>query len=689
MTPLRIRGACPHDCPDTCGVLTEVADGRAVAFRGDPDNPVTRGWLCAKVRPYLDHVYHPDRLLYPLRRVGPRGAGRWQRISWAEALDEISGRWRNIIAESGPEAILPYSYSGTLGLVQMVVASGRFWNRLGASRLERSICGAAAEMAVEATLGRRWSAPYADVGHSRLVILWGHNPVSTAPHFLPFLRQAQRQGCRLVVIDPRRTPSASGADLHLAPRPGSDGALAMGIGHVLVREDLHDERWLEAHTVGWPALRQRLEEWPPARVAEATGLAEREVVDLARLYGTTRPGLIKMADGINRNRNGGQNARAVCTLPALTGQYGTRGGGLAYSTSGYVPWDREAVHKWSQSPPPGRLVNMNRLGAALLGEAADPPIRSLFVFGANPATSSPNSARIVAGLQRDDLFTVVHELFLTDTADYADVVLPATSQLEQTDLHKSYGHTLLTYNAPAIAPLGECKSNWEVLGLLARALGLEEPWLHQSADEVIAEVLAATAANNPHFRGITLERLKGEGAVPLNLDGAVPFADGRFPTPSGKVELFSQTLADAGAEPLPGRFASGGDDGGAPGWPAAEALELLTAASHQFVSSSLANQRGLLERAGTPFVEVHPVDAAARGIRSGDEVVVANGRGEVRLRAVVSDAVRPGVLASPKGRWAKLNGGRAVNWTTSDALADLAGQSTFHSNRVWLRRAGP
>ncbi len=685
-----IRGACPHDCPDTCGVVTELQDGRAVNFYGDPDNPVTRGWLCAKVRPYLDHVYHPNRLLHPLRRAGPKGSGQWQRITWSEAIAEIAKRWKEIIAKHGAEAILPYSYSGTLGLVQMAVSSARFWNRLGASQLQRSICGAAAERAVEATLGKRWSQPYADIVHSQLVIIWGHNPVSTAPHFMPFLRQAQRNGCRVVVIDPRRTLSAKSADLHLAPLPGTDGALALGLAHVLVAEGLHDESWLDAHTVGWPLLRQRLAEYPPSRVAAITGLAEKDIIDLARLYGTTRPGLIKIADGINRNRNGGQNVRAICALPALTGQYGLRGGGLSYSTSGYLQWDRQALDHWDECPPPGRSVNMNRLGAALSGEVDNPPILSLFVFAANPATSSPNAGRIVQGLRRDDLFTVVHDLFLTDTADYADMVLPATSQLEQIDLHKAYGHAFLTYNRQAISPLGECKSNWEVMGLLAEAMGFDEPWLHQSPDSVIAEILTATAAHNPALRGITLERLKANGAVPLAVD-ATPFADGGFPTPSGKVELFSQTLADEGVDPLPGCFDGGEDDGNladlASRLDPSAALNLVTGAAHHFVSSSLASQPGLLKGEGPAFVEIHPADAAARGISHGDTVVVENGRGRCRLRAVVTDAVRPGVLVSPKGRWSKLNGGRNVNWTTPDALADMAGQSTFHSNKVWLRRA--
>jgi anaerobic selenocysteine-containing dehydrogenase len=348
---MKIRGACPHDCPDTCAVITEVEDGRAVNFYADPEHPITQGWLCAKVRPYLDHVYHPDRLHYPLRRVGAKGGGQWARISWDEALAEIGWRWREIIAEYGAAAILPYSYSGTLGLVQMSVCNGRFWNRLGASRLERSICGAAAEMAVEHTLGTRRSQRYEDVAHSRLVIVWGHNPVTTAPHFMPHLKNAQRQGTQLVVIDPRATRTAKGADWHLAPKPATDGALALGLAHVIVADGLHDEEWLAANTVGWPELQARLADYPPDRVATITGLPQDDIVALARLYAAAQPALIKIADGLQRHPNGGQTTRAICALPAITGQYGVRGGGLAYSTSGYLKWDGAALHKWAECPP--------------------------------------------------------------------------------------------------------------------------------------------------------------------------------------------------------------------------------------------------------------------------------------------------------------------------------------------------
>ena len=691
--PALIRGACPHDCPDTCGTITEVIDGKAVAFYADPDHPITDGWVCGKVRPYLEHVYHPDRLTHPLRRVSAKGSGEWARITWEEAIAEIGDRWRRIIAEHGAEAILPYSYSGTLGLVNMGVSSGRFWNRLGASQLDRAICGAAAEYAVEATLGGRWAVPYADAAHSKVILIWGHNPATTAPHFMPHLKAAQRAGATVVVIDPKRTRTARTADWHITPRPGTDGALALGLAHVIVREGLHDEAWLAAHAAGWPELRARIMAMPPERAAEIAGLPVEDVYKLARLYATSKPGLIKIADGVQRNRMGGQTVRAILALPAITGQYGTRGGGLAYSTSGYLKWDGEGVEKWGelerQGIRPGRMVNMNRLGAALTGEATDPPIQSLYVFGANPATSAPNSALIHAGLSRDDLFTVVHELFMTDTAEMADIVLPATSNLEQADLHKAYGHTFLRYNHPAIPPLGESKSNWDVMRLLSAEMGFDEPWLRQDTDEVIAEVLAATAGHNPRLAGITLERLRREGQISLTLDEDVPFAGGRFPTPSGKVELYSARLAADGYDPLPGytdEFDDGEPEAGR--FRPEDGLSLISPAAHHFVSSSLANGPGQLRAEGEPFVEIHPDDAAARGIRHGARVYVENGRGCVTLRAVVTDGVRPGVVASPKGRWGRLSGGRNVNWTTSDALGDFAGQSTFHSNRVWLRPAG-
>lgn len=683
---IQVRGACPHDCPDTCMTITTVQDGRAVAFTADPQHPYTQGWLCAKVRPYLERVYHPERLEYPMRRVGAKGSGAWQRISWDDAIAEITTRWQQIIATHGAAAILPYSYSGTLGLAQNAASQYRLWTRMGASGLERSICGAAAERAVIATLGARWSMQPEDVRHSKLVILWGHNPASTSPHVLPLLREAQKAGCRVVVIDPRRTKTVRSADQHIAIQPATDAALALGMMHVLVDEGLHDEAWLAAHTVGWAALRERIAEYPPARVAAITGVPVATIVELARAYGSTRPALIKIADGLQRHGNGGQTIRAIACLPALVGQYGVRGGGLAYSTSGYVMWDGKALAHLDECPPVPRMVNMNRLGAALLGEVQEPPLLSLFVFNANPVTSSPNAGQIVAGLQRDDLFTVVHDLFMTDTAQYADLVLPATSQLEHADIHKAYGHLYIAYNAPAVPPLGESKSNWDVMRLLAAGMGYTEAWLQHDVDDLLREVLDGTrergnAMTRRALAGITLERLKAEGNVRYSLpDDFVPFADGVFPTGSGKVELYCGVLAKEGLDPLPAytppaEFAAAAGD--------AAQLVLLTGAPHHFVSGSLGNQASLRNKEGAPCIELHPTDAAARGIAHGQAVKVQNARGWCVLQAVVTDGVRQGVAVAPKGHWAQYDPDeRNVNWLTSDALADLAGQSTFHSNLV-------
>jgi anaerobic selenocysteine-containing dehydrogenase len=678
-----VRGACPHNCPDTCATLTEVRDGRAVRFVGDPAHPITKGWLCAKVRPYLDFVYHADRLRTPLRRIGPKGQpDGWQPLSWPDAIGEITGRWQEIIDRYGAAAILPYSYSGTIGIVQMAVANRRLWNRMGASGLQRSICGAAAGAAVHATYGARVAPEYADIKHSGLVILWGHNPASTGPHFMPFLREAQAQGTHVVVIDPRRTLTARSADEHLQPNPSTDGALALGLLQVIFAENRHDEAWLEAHTVGWRQLRERAAAFPPERVARITGIPVETIVTLARRYAETKPSMIKIADGVQRHGNGGQTVRAICSLPAVVGQLGVRGGGLFYYTGDDIAYDLEAVGgPTGDCPPTPRTINMNRLGAALTGEITDPPIMSLFVYGANPVVSTPNTGRIVQGLRRDDLFTVVHDLFLTDTAVYADIVLPATSQLEQTDFHEAYGHNYLQYNAQAIDPLGEAKSNWDVMRLLAEAMGYDEPWLKESVDEIIAGLLKTT----PNFAGITLERLRAEGTVAHLSPGHVPFADGRFPTPSGKVELRSDALAAAqGVDPLPdyvepSEFAGRSADD--------DRLVMITGAAHHFTSSSFANLDSMIAKERPePWIEIHPDDAARRGIGDGMLVVVSNERGECRLRAVLSVNVRPGVVVSPKGRWlSRSPDGRGVNWTTSDAVGDLGGQSTFHSNLVDVR----
>ncbi|MDE3230360.1 MAG: molybdopterin-dependent oxidoreductase, partial [Chloroflexota bacterium] len=526
------------------------------------------------------------------------------------------------------------------------------------------------------------------------IILWGHNPASTGPHYMPFLREAQRNGAYVVVVDPRRTLTAKSADEFIQPLPATDAALALSLMQVIFSEGLHDEAWLEAHSVGWRDLRDRAASYPPARVAAITGVAEQTIIALARRIGSSTPTLLKFADGVQRHGNGGQTARALACLSAITGQIGLRGGGLAYSTSGYIHWDAEALGHASDSPPEPRILNINRLGALLAGEAADPPIMSLYVYCANPAASTPNTQRVLAGLRRDDLFTVVHDLFLTDSAREADIVLPATSQLEHVDLHKAYGQTFLTFNTPAIAPLGEAKSNWDTMRLLAAGMGYDDPWLRQEGEEVIAEVLDATRATNPLLAGITLERLKAEGHIPLAFAPGqeVPFADLRFPTPSGRVELRCEILAEEGLDPLPDytppaeyagwteRRAAGHDD----------RLALVSGAAHHFTSSSMANLPSLLRREGEPFIELHPEDARERGIAHGDLVEVSNARGACQLRARLTDTTQRGVAVSPKGRWPGASAdGRNINSTTSDALGDIAGQSTFHSNLVFVRPVAP
>lgn len=681
-----VYGACPHDCPDCCALETQVDEqGRAVSVRGRSDHPVTRGWLCAKVNRYLDRVYHPDRLLYPMRRVGPRGSGAFERISWDEAIAEITGRWRDIIAQHGAQCILPYSYAGTLGLVNGAVTDSRFWNRLGACCLERAICGHAAEEAVLLTVGGRLAPSPEMLLHSKLVLIWGSNPASTAPHIMPFLREAQRKGTRVIVIDPIRTLTARSADQHIQPFPGTDAALALAMMYVMVTESLHRPAWIGTHTIGWEYLLERIMQFPPERAAQITGLTVETIIDLARCYATTTPALLRVTDGINRHTNGGQTVRTLACLPAITGQYGLPGGGLMYSTSDWLRWDAAAeTHRNDPACPPApRTLNMNRLGAILTGEA-DPPVYSLYVYNANPVASAPNAGRIVEGLMRDDLFTVVHELFETDTARYADILLPATSQLEHVDLHKPYGHLSLQYNMPAIASQGEARSNWDVMRALAAGMGFSELWLQDDANAVIREILETTAHKAPALAGITLERLQAEGSVPLSFDQQVPFADGVFRTPSGKVEFYSARATAKGYDPVPGwepEVETGvKEDFTAP---ADSRLPLLCPAAHHFVSSTFGNQDRLRTKEGAPTLRIHPDDATPRGIRSGQLVRVSNERGWCRLVAEVTEEVRPGVLATTTVWWPQFSPDQHnVNWTTSDRLADLNGGSTFYTNMV-------
>ncbi|GAC1616466.1 MAG: molybdopterin oxidoreductase family protein [Ktedonobacteraceae bacterium] len=692
-----VHGACPHDCPDTCALETLVDEhGKAVCVRGHANHPITQGWLCAKVNRYLERVYHPERLLYPLKRVGPKGSGNFERISWNDAIAEIAMRWTDIIVQHGAQCILPYSYAGTLGLVQGKVADTRFWNRLGACQLERAICGHAAEEAVMLTIGGRLAPSPETLFQSKLILIWGSNPASTAPHLMPFLRKAQRAGTRIIVIDPIRTLTARSADQHIQPLPGSDAALALAMMHVIVKEELHNRAWIAEHTLGWEHLLERIQKMPPERAAEITGLAVETIVELAHSYATTTPALLRISDGINRHTNGGQTVRTLTCLPAVTGQYGIPGGGLMYSTSDWFKWNSDAIEHGLEAvcPPAPRMLNMNRLGAILTGEAK-PPVYSLYVYNANPVASTPNAGKIVEGLQRNDLFTVVHELFMTDTARYADIVLPATSQLEQVDVHKPYGHLSLQYNAQAIEPRGEARSNWDVMRALATSLGFNEPWLQNDAESVMREIIDATAAANLRVQGLTLEQLQTEGTFPLIIpdEERVPFSNGIFRTPSGKVEMYSAQAVAKGYDPVPDwvpevetikpRKAYQAGDATFNTQSPTEVLPLLCPAAHHFVSSTFANLETMKTKEHAPTLRIHPQDAEIRNIRSGQLVRISNERGWCHLVASVTEDVRPGMLATTTVWWPQYSPDqRNVNWTTSDRLADFAGGSTFYTNLV-------
>ena len=687
-----VYGSCPHDCPDCCALETQVDEqGKAISVRGRADHPVTRGWLCAKVNRYLDRVYSPDRLLYPQRRVGPKGSGSFERISWHEAIAEITERWHSIIARHGADCILPYSYAGTLGLVNGAVTDSRFWHRLGACRLERSICGHAAEEAVTLTIGARLAPTPDMLIHSKLILIWGSNPASTAPHVMPFLRQAQRNGTRIIVVDPIRTLTARSADWHIQPLPGTDAALALSMMHVMVTEQLHQPDWIAAHTLGWEYLLERIMQFPPERAAHITGLSEATIQELARTYATTTPVLLRVTDGINRHTNGGQTVRTLACLPAITGQYGLLGGGLMYSTSDWVRWDVSAVTHSHEptNPSEPRKLNMNRLGAILTGEA-DPPIHSLYIYNANPVASAPNASKIIEGLMREDLFTVVHDLFETDTARYADLLLPATSQLEHIDLHKPYGHLTLQYNTPAIAPLGEAQSNWDVMRLLAASMGFNESWLQEDANNVIKGVLAASVKSNPFLADISLERLQSEGTIPFPIpaEQRIPFADGVFRTPSGKVEFYSAQALAKGYDPVPNwlpEIESNVREHDRPTADVHARLPLLCPAAHHFVSSTFGNQELLRTKEHAPTLRIHPRDAALRSISQGQMVRVSNERGSCQLVADVTEDVRPGVLATTTVWWPRFSPDqRNINWTTSDRLADFGGNSTFYTNLVYV-----
>jgi anaerobic selenocysteine-containing dehydrogenase len=688
LTPGRTthKGVCPHDCPDTCALLVEVEDGKVVRVHGDPDHPVTRGFLCNKVNRYDERVNHPERLLHPMIRTGAKGQAAFRQVGWDEALDVVATRLRAIIDRHGAEAILPYHYAGTMGILQNGSMDRRFFHALGASRLDETICATAGTQGFWSCYGSNQGPPPESIPLTKLVLLWGANVLSTSIHDWPFIEEARKEGAQVVVIDPLRTPTAEKADWHVRIRPGTDAALALAVAHEIFAHGWHDEPWLEAHALGWREYRERAAMCPPERAARLTGLEAEDIRKLAALYGSkaSRPAFVRLNYGLNRHANGATMVRAVALLPALVGDWAHPGGGSRLSTSAGFGLNRKALMRQDLEPHPTRLINMTRLGEALT--ELEPPVYGLFVWSANPGASNPDQARVHKGLAREDLFTVVHEQFMTDTARYADVLLPSTMQMEHSDLHYAYGHYHLQLNRPAVPPPGECRPLFDLFQALAKRMGLTDPCFDQTLDELIA--VAVDNPSNPRLAGITAERLEKERSVPLAaLDSRLPvyspWMDGKFDTPSGKVEFVSSLMKANGLDPVLGALTSEEVHPDIAAEHAKWPLHFVSPASRYFINSSMVeNERGRRLSKG-PLLYLSAEDAAARGIESGDKVRVWNDRGEWTTTAEVSDLTGPGVVATYRGWWSRYTpDGTNANQTTSQRLTDAGGGATFYTNFV-------
>jgi len=660
-------------------MLVDVDDsGRAVRVRGDASNPFTHGGLCVKVAHYEKRTYHADRLKYPMKRVGPKGSGRFERISWDQALDTVADRLSSI-AKDNPESILPYSYAGTMGLLNGSGMDRRLFNCLGASLLDRTICATAGQLGMRYTVGASVGTNPETVDRARFILIWGSNIITSNIHLWRYILRARANGARVVTIDPLRTRTAEQSDEHIAIMPGTDGALALGMMHVILRDGLQDQDYIDRYTIGFEALATRVEEFPPLRVAEITGIPVETIERIAHEYAKAQPSFIRANYGLQRHAGGGMAVRNIFCLPALTGAWRHPGGGVLLSSSGFyglAGMDFDALERPDLVKGKPRTINMSQLGRALT--ETDPPIRALVVYNSNPAAVAPNQQRVLAGLRREDLFTVVLEHFQTDTADYADVLLPATTQLEHFDIHKSYGHSFVMLNTPAIAPLGEAKSNTEIFRLIAARMGMTEAALQDSDEAMARQVLGTT--------GITLEELRKKGWVRLPLSEA-PFANGRFPTPSGKCELYSermQTIEQLDPVPsyIPPREDRLSNREAAKKFP----LALISPPAHHFLNSTFVNL--FHETEVGPTLEIHPTDAAPRHILDGVPVQVFNQRGDFTAKAVVTDRVRAGVVSAASIWWNKLSpGGRNVNSTTSEEVSDIGGGATFYDNLVEVRPA--
>lgn len=679
---------CPLDCPDTCSVLVQVEDGKAIRLRGNPDHPVTRGFLCGKVAQYLDRQYSPQRILHPMKRIGAKGEGRFTRITWDEALDTIASRFQAISDGFGPEAILPYSYAGTMGLLNNAGMDRRFFHRLGASRLDRTICSSAGGAALAASMGYRTGTEPEQFRHAKLIIAWGANIHGTNVHLWPFIVEARRQGAKLYVIDPVKTRTARLADRHFTITPGADLALALGMMHVILNAGLYDAQYVERYTHDFADLRDLIRDYTPEHTAGLTGIPEEDILLLAREYATTKPAVIRVNYGVQRTERGGSAMRAIAALPVLTGSWQQVGGGLQLTTSQAFFFDTAGLEMpdlQNRSPlgRPARIVNMSQLGKALT-ELNDPPVKTIYVYNSNPAAIAPNQRLVHDGFRRGDLFTVVHEQFPNDSTDFADIVLPATTFLEQTDIFRAYGHFHVQLARPAVAPEGEAKSNVEVFRALAERMGFQEPCFRDTEDDMIRTLLDN---GHPHFHGITLEALDREHSMRLrvapNGDPYLPFAHGGFQTASGKFEFGARSLAYT--PPAESRL-------GDPVLRVKYPLELVSSKNDDSMNSTFSYREAVDEQTAT--LHLHPADAAARGIANGERVRVFNDRGSLLLKASVAaspeqSAVRPGVVRAPSVRAARRGEqGYNVNVLTSDRLTDLGGGATFFECLVQVERCG-
>jgi anaerobic selenocysteine-containing dehydrogenase len=684
MTTQVVRAACPHDCPDTCGMLVTVKDGVAVKIQGDPSMPFTQGTLCTKVAHYLERTYAPDRVLYPQERIGRKGEGRFRRISWDEALDKITARLKALAADD-PQAILPCNYAGTMGMLQYSSMDRRFFHRLGASQLERTLCSSAGKAGIKATLGGSVGMDPERFDESKLILIWGSNPIVSNLHFWSRAQEAKRRGAKVIAIDPYRSLTAEKCSEHIALRPGTDAALALGMMHVLITEDLIDRDYVARYTVGFDELRQRvLAEYAPASVAAICGIKVEEVVQLARDYGRTRPAGIRLNYGMQRHAGGGIAARTIACLPALVGAWRDAAGGIVLTTADFYGFDHAKLERPDLLKKKTRVINHAALGDALT--SAQPPVRALLVYNNNPVAVCPDSSQVIKGFSREDLFTVVMDSFMTDTADYADIVLPATTQLEHDDVHKSYGHLYVLANNAAIKPVGESLPNIEVFRRLAARMGFEDACFSDSDDEVARQALASGHRN---LAGIDWDELKQAGWKRLAVaERFAPFAEGGFPTPSGKCELRSEALAKQGIDPLPFYNPPAESPASNPQLAAKYPLNFLSPPRRNFLNSSFANLARFREDDKEPEVELHPEDAAARGLRDGERVRVFNDRGSFLAVARVNGKPRRGVVVALSVWWKKFSpDGKNANDVTSQRTADLGGAATFYDCLVEVAKA--